>query len=43
MSAIQVIPYDDAWPERLEKERQRLTESIGDLIAEIHHVGSTSV
>lgn len=43
MSAIQVIPYDNAWNERFEEERLRLSELIGDLLDEIHHVGSTSV
>jgi len=43
MSAIQVIPYDNAWNERFEEERLRLSELMGDLLDEIHHVGSTSV
>lgn len=43
MSAIQVVPYDSAWNERFEEERLRLSELIGDLLDEIHHVGSTSV
>lgn len=43
MSAIQVIPYDDAWPKRFEEERERLVSLIGGLVAEVHHVGSTSI
>ncbi|MGV1833097.1 GrpB family protein [Agrobacterium vitis] len=43
MSAIQLIPYDAAWRERFEEERFRLGELIGDLLDDIHHVGSTSI
>lgn len=43
MSAIQLVPYDEAWCERFEEVRLTLSELIGDLLDEIHHVGSTSV
>lgn len=43
MSAIQVAPYDESWPHLFQEERGRLLELLGDIIDEVHHVGSTSI
>lgn len=41
MSAIQLVPYNEAWNERFEEECRKLPELIGDLLDESHHGGST--
>lgn len=39
-----VVPYDPAWPELFEQERQRLAEALNPwLDGGIHHVGSTAI
>jgi GrpB-like predicted nucleotidyltransferase (UPF0157 family) len=43
MSAIRVIDYDPAWPVLFEEQRQKIMLMIGDLVDEIHHIGSTSI
>ena len=43
MSAIKVVDYDPAWPALFEAQRQEILRLIGDIVEEIHHVGSTSV
>lgn len=40
---IEVVPYDDAWPERFAAWRERLQEQLGGLVVSIQHVGSTAV
>jgi len=40
---IVVEPYNAAWPVAFEKIKKYLLPHIGDLIVDIHHVGSTSV
>jgi GrpB-like predicted nucleotidyltransferase (UPF0157 family)/predicted kinase len=42
-SEVTIAPYDPAWPQRYEAEREKITAALGDLIVEIHHVGSTAV
>jgi len=39
---VEVVAYDDSWPERFQAWKERL-EAVVDLAASIHHVGSTSV
>lgn len=34
MSAIQVVPYDESWPNLFQEERGRLLELLSDLIDE---------
>ncbi|MFL7808016.1 MAG: GrpB family protein [Anaerolineae bacterium] len=41
--AVEVVPYDPAWPERFEAERAQVTVALGDLALEIHHIGSTAI
>jgi GrpB-like predicted nucleotidyltransferase (UPF0157 family)/predicted kinase len=41
--AVEVVPYDPAWPARFEAERARIAEALGGLALEIHHIGSTAI
>jgi len=41
--AVEVVPYDPAWPARFEAERARIAAALGDLALEIHHIGSTAI
>jgi GrpB-like predicted nucleotidyltransferase (UPF0157 family)/predicted kinase len=41
--AVEVVPYDPAWPGRFEAERARIVAALGGLALEIHHVGSTAI
>lgn len=43
MSAIKVIDYDTAWPGLFERDKSRILKLIGDMVDDIHHIGSTSV
>ncbi len=43
MSAIKVVAYDPAWPSLFEREKRRLVDAIGNMVEDIHHVGSTSI
>ena len=38
-----VEPYDPNWPALFEEERRRIVAAIGHIVADIHHVGSTSI
>ncbi|PSQ05458.1 GrpB family protein [Halobacteriales archaeon QS_4_69_31] len=40
---IEVVDYDPEWPERFERERERIAPVVGNLVLRIEHVGSTSV
>jgi GrpB-like predicted nucleotidyltransferase (UPF0157 family) len=40
---VKVVPYDPNWVLLYEKEAQNLTNIFGDLLAAIHHIGSTAV
>ena len=40
---VDVLPYDPAWPERFETERDRILTALGTTAARIEHIGSTSV
>ena len=42
--AVQLVPYDPAWPQRFAEERRHLRECLPpDLIGRIEHFGSTAV
>jgi GrpB-like predicted nucleotidyltransferase (UPF0157 family)/predicted kinase len=41
--AVEVVSYDPAWPDQFEAERARIAAVLGDLVLEIHHIGSTAV
>jgi GrpB-like predicted nucleotidyltransferase (UPF0157 family) len=38
-----VVPYDPDWPERFEEEAERVRETLGQVVSEIEHIGSTAV
>jgi GrpB-like predicted nucleotidyltransferase (UPF0157 family) len=40
---IEVVPYDGNWPQMFEAEKATIVTALGDNLAAIHHVGSTSV
>lgn len=40
---VMVLPYDEQWKTDFEKIKNEIENAIGDLIAGIEHVGSTSV
>jgi GrpB-like predicted nucleotidyltransferase (UPF0157 family) len=40
---VVVVEYDASWPERFERERQRVADALSGLAVEIEHIGSTSV
>jgi GrpB-like predicted nucleotidyltransferase (UPF0157 family) len=40
---VVIVDYDPEWPLRYEALRARIAEAVGDLAAEIVHLGSTSV
>lgn len=40
---IEVVDYDDTWPNQFERWRQVLHVALGDVAVRIEHVGSTSV
>lgn len=40
---IIVVPYDPNWPRMYANEARSLSEAFGELLVEIHHIGSTSV
>jgi GrpB-like predicted nucleotidyltransferase (UPF0157 family) len=43
LSGARIIDYDQAWPERFEEERSRISAALGPVARRIEHVGSTSV
>lgn len=43
MRNIHVLPYNPDWQRHYESEAARLRAVLGDLLVEIHHIGSTSV
>ena len=40
---VHLAPYDTAWPALFAEEAKRIREVLGDRIALLEHVGSTSV
>lgn len=40
---VRLIPYDPAWKGLFEQEKARLAQSIGHLVLDIQHVGSTAI
>lgn len=40
---VHLAEYDPAWPERFEREAERIAEALGERAILIEHVGSTSV
>jgi GrpB-like predicted nucleotidyltransferase (UPF0157 family) len=42
-AAIVIADYDASWPERFERERERIVGALGDVVLRIEHIGSTAV
>lgn len=40
---IEILPYSDAWPQEFEREASHIRSAAGDVVSEVHHVGSTAV
>ncbi|MGC4110352.1 MAG: GrpB family protein [Nocardioides sp.] len=40
---IAIVEYDERWPADFEQVARRIRETLGDVVLELHHVGSTSV
>jgi len=40
---IRIVDYDAQWPVKFEEEKTQIVEALGDLVADVQHVGSTSV
>ena len=40
---VRIVPYDPAWPEKYEEERERLVTLAPSAFVAIEHVGSTAV
>ncbi len=41
--AVELAPYDPAWPAQYETEQAHIRAALGDLAVGIHHIGSTAV
>jgi GrpB-like predicted nucleotidyltransferase (UPF0157 family) len=41
--AVEVVPFDPAWPDRFARYRNRLADELGDVAVRIEHIGSTAV
>lgn len=40
---VRVVSHDPNWPARFEIERGRIAGALGDIVAALHHIGSTAV
>ncbi|MBE9042014.1 GrpB family protein [Oscillatoriales cyanobacterium LEGE 11467] len=40
---VEVVPHNPAWREAFEAESLRIAEILGENVAAIHHIGSTSI
>lgn len=40
---LRIVDYDSAWVAQYQREREMITGALGDFVAGIEHVGSTSV
>ena len=43
MRPVEIVDYDPSWPALFAAERDGLRALLGDLVDDIHHIGSTSV
>jgi len=43
MGAIRVLDDDSGWPGRFERHRLEVLSLLGDLVLDVHHIGSTAV
>jgi GrpB-like predicted nucleotidyltransferase (UPF0157 family) len=40
---VKVVPYNSAWPDAFNTEAETIKHILGAIIADIHHIGSTSM
>jgi GrpB-like predicted nucleotidyltransferase (UPF0157 family) len=40
---VEVLPHNPAWKSAFEREAARITDTLGDLVTAIHHIGSTAI
>lgn len=40
---IKVVPYDKSWPERFDRERTAIIDTLKSTLEHVHHIGSTAV
>jgi len=38
-----LTPYSPTWPEKYKKEAELIKHSLGDLVSDIQHIGSTAI
>lgn len=43
MRPVEIVDYDASWPALFAAERDGLQALLGDLLDDVHHIGSTSV
>ena len=40
---VRIVPYDPRWPQMFEAEKSLVEDTLGPLVVETHHIGSTTV
>ncbi len=40
---VKLVPYHKRWASAFQREKKRLLASVGDLVVEVRHIGSTAV
>lgn len=40
---VRIEPYDPRWPAMFEEDKRKILEAVGEYVAAVEHVGSTSV
>jgi GrpB-like predicted nucleotidyltransferase (UPF0157 family) len=43
MRKVEVVPHDPKWREQFEVESQHVSNSLGENVVAIHHIGSTAI
>jgi GrpB-like predicted nucleotidyltransferase (UPF0157 family) len=43
MQRVVLVPHDPRWAEEFARESSALSEAMGELLLEIHHIGSTAI
>ena len=43
MGRVSLVPYDPGWPDRYSEIASEIRRCLGSRVAEIHHIGSTSI
>ena len=40
---VRVVPHDPAWKQTFEAEADAIGRALGDIVAAVHHIGSTAI